>query len=244
MPEKEHRWLWNAFRFRLSKQEKSERKDDGNRQDGQFTLPVPPTPSKSNAGSKTDAGISQTAKTEPVPSAVGLQSNLPASSVQEPTMPSAEYPPPAAATNAPAREATSAQKETAITTPLEQLWDQAYDDLKHDEPELFELYETILSRDLDGFEDVKGNVIEQNQTKRRSQIDRLLNTGLDKTARLVHVEKNISDAINIVLSVKEAVGSALQAVPIAAVAWTGICVALQASSPPHSTSGSEHVRSF
>ena len=131
--------------------------------------------------------------------------------------------------------------QTAITTPPEQLWDQAYDGLKHDEPKLFELYETILSRDLEG---VKGNVIEQNRTKRRSQMDRLLNTGLEKTARLVHVEKNIGDAINIVLSVKAAVGSALQTVPIAAVAWTGVCVALQASSPPHSTSGSELVRSF
>jgi hypothetical protein len=45
--------------------------------------------------------------------------------------------------------------------------------------------------------------------KRRSQIDRLLNTSLDKIARLVHIEKNIGDAINIVLSIKEAVGSAL-----------------------------------
>jgi hypothetical protein len=96
---------------------------------------------------------------------------------------------------------------------------------------LFELYETILSRDLDSSEGAKGNVIEQNRTKRRSQMDRLLNTGLDKTAKLGHVEKNIGDAINIVLSVKEAIGSALQAVPMAAVAWTGVCVALQASSP-------------
>jgi hypothetical protein len=63
-------------------------------------------------------------------------------------------------------------------------------------------------------------------------MDRLLNTGLDKTARLVHVEKNIGAAIKIILSVKEAVDSALQAVPIAAVAWAGVCVALQVS-PPH-----------
>jgi hypothetical protein len=54
--------------------------------------------------------------------------------------------------------------------------------------------------------------------KRQSQIDHLLNTGLDKTVRLVYVKKNISNAIKIVLSVKEAVGSALQAVLITAVA--------------------------
>ena len=189
MPEKEPRRLRNPFRFLLSKQEKSERKDDG--QDGPFAPPVVlETPSKRAARSMTDAGIPQ----------------------------------------------------TAITTPPEQLWDQAYDGLKQDEPKLFELYETILSHELDSTEG--GNVIEQNRTRRRSQMDRLLNTGLDKTARLVHVEKNIGDAINIVLSVKEAIGSALQAVPIAAVAWTGVCVALQASSPPHSTSSPKRVRSF
>jgi hypothetical protein len=49
---------------------------------------------------------------------------------------------------------------------------------------------------------------------------------LDKAQKLVNVEKNIGDTINIVLSVKEAIGSTLQAVPIAALAWTGVCVTL------------------
>ena len=40
-------------------------------------------------------------------------------------------------------------------------------------------------------------------------MDRLLNAGLDRTQKLANVEKNIGDAINIVLSVKEAIGSAL-----------------------------------
>lgn len=128
-----------------------------------------------------------------------------------------------------AQEATSAQKESAVPTTPEQLWDQAYDDLKNDESKLFELYELILSRRLDGSKGAKGNVIEQNRMKRRSQMDSLLDTGLEKTAKRVHVEKNIGDVINIVLSVKEAIGSALQAVLIAALAWTGVCVALQAS---------------
>jgi hypothetical protein len=113
----------------------------------------------------TDAGISQTAKTEPVPLAMGLQSN----------------------TRVLCSETDDAL--CAIATPPEQLWDQAYDDLKHDEPKLFELYEIILSRDLDSSEGLKGNGIEQNRMKRRSQMDRLLNTGLNKTARLVHTSK-------------------------------------------------------
>ena len=134
-------------------------------------------------------------------------------------------------------EPASAQKEPAIPTTPSQLWDQAYDDLKCDECKLVELYETIISRELDSSKGAEGNIIEQtDRMKRRSQMDHLFETGLDKTAELTKVgkvEKNIGDAINIVLSVKDAIGGALQAVPIAAVAWVGVCVALQASLPLH-----------
>lgn len=58
-------------------------------------------------------------------------------------------------------------------------------------------------------------------------MDGLLKTGLDRTAKLANVENNFSVAMDIVLSVKEAIGSALQPIPIAALAWTGVCVALQ-----------------
>jgi N-terminal domain of NWD NACHT-NTPase len=125
---------------------------------------------------------------------------------------------------------SSAQTEPTIQP--EQLWDQAYDDLKRDEPKLFDFYETILSHDLDSSKGAKGNIIEQtDRMKRRSQMEDLLNTGLDNTAKLAKAEKKIGDAMKIVLSVKEAIGSGLQAVPIAALAWAGICVALEASLP-------------
>ena len=163
-----------------------------------------------------------------------------ASSVQQAvTALSAEHPPlapaiaPLAPTTSRAQAAPSAPVDPSPPSQPEQLWDQAYDDLKADEPTLVELYETILSHELDdNSKEAKGNVIEQtDQPKRQSQMDRLLNTGIDKIKRLAKVEKNIGDAINIVLSVKEAIGSGLQAVPIAALAWTGVCVALQASLP-------------
>jgi hypothetical protein len=125
---------------------------------------------------------------------------------------------------------SSAQTEPTIQP--EQLWDQAYDDLKRDEPKLFDFYETILSHDLDSSKGAKGNIIEQtDRMKRRSQMEDLLNTGLDNTAKQAKAAKNIGDAMKIVLSVKEAIGSGLQAVPIAALTWTGICVALEVSVP-------------
>jgi hypothetical protein len=133
----------------------------------------------------------------------------------------------------PAAEQTPIQEAAQREGPVqpEQFWDQAYDDLKHEEPKLFEFYETILSYDLDSSRGTRGNVIEQDRTKRRAQMDHLLNAGMDKTAKLAEVEKNIGDAISVVLSVKTAIGLGLQAVPIAALAWTGVCVVLEASSP-------------
>ncbi|KAI8625445.1 hypothetical protein F5Y19DRAFT_265094 [Xylariaceae sp. FL1651] len=212
----------------LSKPKTSKGRDDS-RQGRAPPAVVPATPSKSStSNSLTEAGTSQTAKTC-VASTAELPSrhtasppNPPAPSAREPAAtPSAECPHIAAATKSPAPEVA------VVPIRSDQLWDRAYDDLKHDTPKLFDLYETILSRDLGGSEDAQGNIIEQGQTERRTQMDRLLDAGLDKTARLVSVEENIGDAIKIILSVKEAIGSALQAVPVAALAWTGVCVALQ-----------------
>lgn len=224
---KQSRSLQEIFRFR--RQNKSNGRNDGNRQDDRIAPPVgPTTPSKLAAGGMPDAGTSQIAEAEPISSAVGLQSDLSASSVQDPSTPLIEYAPPVAATSLLACEATSGQEELAITIPPEELWDKAYDDIKSDESKLFELYEAILSRELGSSDGVGRKTTEH---RRRSHMDRLLSAGLDKTAKLAHVEKSIGDAINIVLSVKEAVGSALVAVPIAAAALTGVCVALQASFP-------------
>jgi hypothetical protein len=177
----------------------------------------------------------QPAKSLPVPTSIELRSpeqvtlspSPTAPPVQQPaTILSAKHPPLAPPIALPAP--TTSRAQTALSAPVdptapsrpEQLWDRAYDDLKADKPKLLNLYKTILSYKLDdSSKEAEENVIEQRDpVKRRSQIDRLLNAGLDKTQKLAKVEKNIGDAINIVLSVKEAIGSALQAVPIAALA--------------------------
>jgi len=217
--------LFPFFRLGKSRQEKSNGKHHDKRKDGQAVPPVVVATPSSTAGTMADAPPSQTAKTEP--STIQLQSSMPTSYMQEPITPTAEDPLPAV-NDSPAREASSALKDPAIPIPPDQLWDEAYDRLKHDEPGLFKLYEAILLHDLDG---AKGNALEQDRSERRSQMDRLLNAGFNRIANHEHVEKKIGDTIRIVLSVKEAIGSALQAVPVAAVVWTGICVALQASSP-------------
>jgi hypothetical protein len=152
---------------------------------------------------------------------------------------SAEHPPLTSPTAAPAPTAPHAEAAPSATiepTTLngpEDLWDQAYDDLKNNQPKLLEFYEAILSRELGGSsKEVKENGIEKEDwIKRRSQMDRLLNTGLDRTKKLAEVENNMGDAINIVLSIKDAISSALKPVPIAALAWTGVCITLEVRLP-------------
>lgn len=240
MPEKaSSRSLLNFFRSnKHSTREGSQGTKNGDHRAG--TANASPFISAKSVSEPAKSSLVPTTTEVQPPKQVTSSPDLVASSVRKPaTSPSTEHPPslplipPVAATTPRAQEASSVKVLPAIPIEPEQLWDQAYDDLKHDNPKLIELYETILSPDLDNSsKGAKGNVIEQkDRTKRRSQMESLLNTGLDKTEKLAKVEKNIGDAINIVLSVKEAIGSALQAVPIAALAWTGVCVALQVSLP-------------
>jgi hypothetical protein len=250
--------LRNLFRRdRHSKREKSKGTKDGVPQDGPAVASpaVSATPSESTVGSfvaRIDA--CQPAQSSPVPVSMELRSPEQvasslgsASSVQPVTTRSTEHPPlappiaPPTTTTSRAQAAPPTTEDPTTPSGPEQLWDQAYDDLQADEPKLLVLYKAILFRELgDSPKEAKGDVIEQaDWAKRRSQMDCLLKTGLDKTKKLANVEKNIGDAINIVLSVENAIGSALQPVPIAALAWTGVCVALQASfSTPGSSAGS------
>ena len=141
--------------------------------------------------------------------------------------------------------------ESAAPILPERLWDRAYEALKADEPVLLRTYENHLSRELDknvlgpaALECQRGateqaipgsaaperqrSVIEQtNPTVRRSQMTQLVKLGLMKTQREAKVKDIVGNALHVVLSAKEIVDSALQAVPQAALAWTGVCFALQ-----------------
>lgn len=134
-------------------------------------------------------------------------------------------------------------KKPAIDIPPNELWDRAYDDLKEAESssKLIEAYEAILSLELSSeVVDENGNKkggsrkdgSQKGQTERQVQMNTLLDNGLKKTAKLSKVESGLGDAINIVLSLKDALDLGLKAVPVAAAAWSGICVALQVSSDP------------
>lgn len=60
-------------------------------------------------------------------------------------------------------------------------------------------------------------------------MDKLIQSGLARTEKEAKVKQSVGEVMQMVLSVKDVVSSAVQAMPQAALAWTGVCFALQVS---------------
>jgi hypothetical protein len=218
-----------------SRSEKPRRKHDDGAQEGVVTLSIASgTSSKAIVGtSMTDGAVSQpahpahVASVEPgsheqVPSSVAQSAS---SAQQIATMDSAALPSPPApiAPTASQKHPSSTVLPSTPSTLPERLWDRAYDDLKADESTLIKAYERCLSREL--YENVsssmaselhEGSIEQTNLTMRRSQMSQL-------------IRKGVGEAMQVVLSAKDIIGSAVQTVPQAALAWAGVCFALQVS---------------
>ena len=148
-----------------------------------------------------------------------------ASSVQQPRT---------AASAVPSPIAPPAPTASTYPIPPERLWDLAYDSLKDDESKLVKAYERVLSHELGentssyAPSESQESAIEQtNPAIRRSQMSQLVQAGLNKTETEVKVKQGIENVMQGVLSAKDIIGSAIQTVPQAALAWTGVCFALQ-----------------
>ena len=101
-------------------------------------------------------------------------------------------------------------------------------------------YEKILSGQLQhGLgsqvpESQPNTIAQHDPDTRRRQMRRLIDAGLDKTAREAKAKERIGVAVDIVLATRSLVSSAIEAIPqasLASVAWTGVCVALEVGSP-------------
>ncbi|KAK1774719.1 vegetative incompatibility protein HET-E-1 [Copromyces sp. CBS 386.78] len=130
-------------------------------------------------------------------------------------------------------ETSAGADDTTTSLPL-RLWERAYDELKQEEVKLVDAYEKILSRQLqDGpgstVPESQPNTIAQNTLNRRRQMTQLINAGLAKTEREVNVKESlgVTVLVDVVLSAKNTISAAIQAVPQAALAWTGICIVLE-----------------
>jgi hypothetical protein len=145
-----------------------------------------------------------------------------ASSVPQPNTAISTMPPP-----------TTALNPTMSQIQPEQLWDRAYDELKADESKLVRAYEKVLSQELDKYalsvaSGSQANTIEQiKPTIRRSQMGQLVKAGLKKTETETKMKQTIGKTMQVVRSAKDIVSFAVQACPQAALAWAGVCFALQ-----------------
>jgi hypothetical protein len=135
----------------------------------------------------------------------------------------------------PASPTTSTETAPTAANLPERLWDRAYDDLKVEESTLVGGYERILSLSLDDNEldyvgeSQKSDIEQEDLDTRRSQMKRLIDAGLKKTERGAKVMQGIGDAVKVVLSARHMISLAIETMPQAALAWTGVCFALQVS---------------
>ncbi|KAH9205198.1 NACHT domain-containing protein [Leptodontidium sp. 2 PMI_412] len=121
----------------------------------------------------------------------------------------------------------------------EQLWNQAYDQAKTADSSTVETYEKILSarlsqKDADPTNSSHSadlasqqNTIESDPGKRWKQMCQLVQDGLHRTEKDTNVKQGIQDGIQAAMAVKEVVDRAIQAAPEAALAWVGVCFALE-----------------
>ncbi|KAF5848077.1 hypothetical protein GGP41_009227 [Bipolaris sorokiniana] len=121
----------------------------------------------------------------------------------------------------------------------ERLWNRAYEHAKANDSSTVDAYEKILSvRLVEHNADVpdaphpadlasQQNEIAQNADKRRMQMQQLVQYGLRKTEKDAKVKQGVGDGIQAAMAVKEVVEKAIQASPEAAVAWVGVCFALE-----------------
>lgn len=111
----------------------------------------------------------------------------------------------------------------------ERLWNQAYDELKVSDAKTVEAYEKILSAELhrgNSNPTALGsgeNKIGQNLETRSSQMQQLVQAGLERTQKAAVIKDLIGDGLEVVDPLKRIMDQAVKASPEASVAWVGFC---------------------
>ena len=107
---------------------------------------------------------------------------------------------------------TQPTSSTASSSPnvSERLWNEAYDRLKQKESKLVDAYERFLSRELEkddsspeGLQMDKNSIEQTDKDKRWSQMERLVQAGLEKTERESKMKQTVGAALQGLLSLKE-----------------------------------------
>lgn len=158
----------------------------------------------------------------------------PTSTQHIPAATSASVPPLPAAKAADSAETSVDTNDTTANLPV-RIWDRAYDLLKEEEAVLVDVYEKILSRQLqNGLGSAvpasqPNHIAQHDPDTRRSQMKQLVHAGLDRIAREAKAKEALGGAVDVVLSARDIISSVIQATPQAALAWSGVCVGLEVS---------------
>ncbi|KIW77059.1 hypothetical protein Z517_09505 [Fonsecaea pedrosoi CBS 271.37] len=116
------------------------------------------------------------------------------------------------------------------------LWGKAYDSLKSQHPELVEKYEEILSAHLPGQTNTSKNVVSTDPKERQAQMESIMKNGMERVdARRIRyriagkefdLENQVSEATDLLLSVRDWIAGAVKSSPEASLAWAGVSLVL------------------
>ncbi|KAF5013701.1 hypothetical protein FDECE_300 [Fusarium decemcellulare] len=104
------------------------------------------------------------------------------------------------------------------------IWNAAYDKVREDQPKVVEAYEKILSVQLDA-------------ETRQSQMEGLVDKGLERTEKEARAKETIKDGMQLVKNVKDIADRTVKAEPTAVVAWVGITACMEIVTNPVSEPG-------
>ncbi|KAK0761160.1 hypothetical protein N5P37_006106, partial [Trichoderma harzianum] len=125
---------------------------------------------------------------------------------------------------------TDDRKKNA-TSP-EEIWDEAYDGLKAEQPQLMHIYEVILSNKLHDpnsdhpQSENETNTIATAGDERRAQMLAIMQYGQNRVKREAKIKESVGEAMEIVNSMKSIISTGIQAAPQAALPWSIVSMAL------------------
>jgi hypothetical protein len=128
------------------------------------------------------------------------------------------------------KPAPNSEPDIAPSQLQGRLWNEAYEQLKSNNAELVESYEKIISQELP--HDQQGssqpapleNRIETTCDERWKQMQTIMEAVSERTKRRLVKKQKIGGGL---IAVSTAMNQAVRVVPEAAVAWTGVCFALE-----------------
>ncbi|KAI3585773.1 quinon protein alcohol dehydrogenase-like superfamily [Fusarium oxysporum f. sp. albedinis] len=123
----------------------------------------------------------------------------------------------------------------------EELWNQAYDKLRFEQPELVGKYEELLSSKIIAIEGIPSeetqNITETSTQAKWDQMRKIAKAELNRTQRSADVKERIDNAIDIAIPIKKMVDQIMPVVPHAQVPWLVVSLTFEIFSSPFKEPG-------